>query len=232
MCGRFALSIPIEVIAELLRIGAFPLISPRFNIAPAQQVLAARNGDAGREFTTFTWGLVPAWSKDPSAAPKMINARAETMFEKPAYRDPAAAQRCIIPADGFYEWDLRPEMNKHPWFIRRADHQPMLFAGLYDTWHGPHGILATCTVVTTAAGPPIADIHHRMPVILESGSVDEWLDPARRTRADLGHLLHAAPPNLIDAHPVSRRVNKVDNDTPVLVERVDPEPPEQPSLFG
>ena len=232
MCGRFALAIPIEAIAALLRIGAFPLLAPRYNIAPTQPVLAARNGDGGREFSTFTWGLVPAWSRSPSNGAKMINARADTLFDKPAYRDPAASQRCIIPATGFFEWDLRPEMHKQPWFITRADRQPMLFAGIYDTWHGPGGLLATCSIITTDANAAISPMHHRMPVILASGAdVDQWLDPARRTRADVEHLLRPAPADAVIAHPVSRRVNKVGNDSADLLTPESPEPPAQPSLF-
>ncbi len=231
MCGRFALSIPIEVIAELLRIGAFPLISPRFNIAPTQEVLAARRGEDGREFTTLTWGLVPNWSRDPTSGPKMINARAETLFDKPAYRGPAATQRCVIPASGFYEWDIRPEHNKQPYYITRSDEQPMLFAGIWDTWHGPDGLLQTCSVITTGACAAISDFHHRMPVILESESVDAWLDPSRTGPNDLNHLLRSMPADAVDSRPVSRRVNKVHNDSADLTQRQDPEPPIQPSLF-
>ena len=234
MCGRFALAIPIEVIAELLRMGAFPLIEPRFNIAPTQGVLAARVDEVSgeRAFASLTWGLVPAWANDASVGAKMINARSETIFSKPAFRDSILTRRCVIPASGFYEWEaIEGQRAKQPHFVKRADGEAMLFAGLWDRWIGPNGPLDTCSVITVAACSSLERMHHRMPAILEASDVDAWLDPTVRSSEALSPLMRTASDTTVASHPVRPLVNRVANDEPRCMEVYEPPAPE-PGLFG
>ncbi len=210
----------------------------RYNVAPTQPILAvASRRDAGegggwhRALGTFTWGLVPSWAKDPSVGNRMINARAEGIGDKPAYRKALVARRCLIPADAFYEWQAVPagpdgkKRSKLPWAIRRRDGAPMAFAGLWEVWRAPGADpadppLRTAVIVTTSANRALAPIHDRMPVVLDPAHWSTWLDPAVKDRATVEQLLRPAPDDWLESFPVSTRVNKVDHDGPELLERL------------
>ncbi len=213
MCGRFTLTVNP---AELQEFGEFAFpnrFAPRFNIAPSQPILAIPNDDTKRA-DFFLWGLIPAWAKDPSIAARLINARGETLAEKPAFRGSYKYKRCLILADGFYEWKSQPgAKTKTPYFISMRDRQPFAFAGLWDEWQAPEGgTLRTCAIVTTSANEVVSALHHRMPVILDKSAYAEWLDPAPRAPETLRRLIQPFPAERMTAHPVSTLVNNPAND--------------------
>lgn len=198
---------------------------PRFNIAPQTPILTVPN-DGLWQMTPMRWGLVPSWAKDASIGARMINARLETAADKPAFRTALRRRRCIIPADGFYEWK-RSGNAKTPMFIHRTDDRPMGFAGLWESWTDPDGSpLLTATVLTTSPNALMAPIHDRMPVILDEARWRDWLEPGDRSIEQLLPLLSPFPPELMRAYPVSTRVNSPRNDDPSLL---DPSLPQ--SLF-
>ena len=218
MCGRFALYTPQEAVVRLFRLDDAAPLSPRYNIAPTQPVLAVRADEpAGREARMLRWGLVPFWAKDTGIGSRMINARGETIAEKPAFRQAFRRRRCLIPADGFYEWQKVPG-GKQPWFISARDEVPLAFAGLWERWdnRGTEDPVESCTIVTTAANATLAPLHDRMPVILGADAWDSWL-AADTPSATLLDLLRPAANDLLAARPVSRRVNSPANDGPDLV---------------
>ena len=222
MCGRFALYTPAEAVVRLFRLDGAPDLSPRYNIAPTQPVVAIRPGEGGgREARMLRWGLVPFWAKDPSIGSRMINARGETVAEKPAFRQAFRRRRCLIPADGFYEWQKVPG-GKQPWYISARDEVPLAFAGLWERWdkRGTEAPVETCTIVTTAANATLLPLHDRMPVILGAADWDAWLDDAASSTL-LRDLIRPAPDNLLSARPVSRRVNRPVNDGPELITEAD-----------
>lgn len=230
MCGRFGLLNPWAEMFEAYTLISAPLnLQARFNIAPTQPVFAitGANGGGGNTATHFQWGLVPSWAKDPAIGVKMINARAETVAEKPAFRAAFRRRRCLIPASGFYEWQKQTGAAKQPFWIAAADGGLLTFAGLWETWLSPDGgELQTCTIITTEANDALAPIHHRMPVILAPGDFDTWLDVRDETdTAAAGALLRSAPPEITTAQPVSTRVNNVRNDDASLIEPADPGAP-------
>ena len=205
-------------------------LQPRFNIAPTQSVIVVTESGGGNAATFFQWGLVPSWAKDSSIGAKMINARAETVAEKPAFRAAFRRRRCLIPASGFYEWQKRPveggrDGPKQPFWISAADGGLLTFAGLWETWLSPAGdALQTCAIVTTTANDSLAPIHARMPVILAPRDFDAWL-AVSRDGGDRGSdltvvqdLLRPASAEVTTAWPVSTQVNNVRNDAPALVE--------------
>lgn len=217
MCGRFTLTAPAEVVAEHFQLEALPLLAPRYNIAPTQPVAAVRlSPGGGREWTHFRWGLVPSWSKDLAIGAKMINARAETVAEKPSFRAAFRRRRCLVPASGFYEWK-QTDGRKQPMYIYPTTGL-MAFAGLWEIWSSADGDqLETCTILTTDPNELLSDIHNRMPVILDPADYSTWLDP--QTPQDvLMHLLHAAPDGLLEAYPVSTAVNSPSREGPECVE--------------
>ncbi len=225
MCGRFALISDTEQLVAQFGIAPdsvaqMPPAVPRYNIAPTQPVTAVRLDDQGqRELTFFRWGLIPSWSKDPSIGSRMINARAETVAEKPSFRTAFKRRRCIIPADGFYEWQKR-DNGKQPMYIHATDERPFALAGLWEMWSDPDGsMLQTCTILTTQPNEMMAQIHNRMPVILEPEDYDMWLDPGDNPEQAL-HLLRPYPAAKMDAYPVSTTVNSPRNDTPECIEPV------------
>jgi putative SOS response-associated peptidase YedK len=227
MCGRFAASEPIDRLVELFGIDQVPdeLPGPRWNIAPTDPVgtvlSRVRDGELRRLLVPARWGLVPSWSKDPSGAARMINARVETVATKPAFRKAFASRRCLLPADGYYEWytstgDARPV--KQPWFIHPSDSGVMAMAGLYEFWRAPDASwLTSVTIITTAARDAVGRLHDRMPMVVEPANWDAWLDPSFGPDA---HALLTEPVDRMDFHPVSTEVNKVGNDGPQLVEPV------------
>ena len=222
MCGRFALISSTETIADQFGVPAnrttgMPPSVPRYNIAPTQPVMAVRLDQSGqRELTFFQWGLVPSWSKDVRIGSRMINARSETVAEKPSFRNAFKRRRCLIPADGFYEWQ-KLEDRKQPMFIQAADKRPFGFAGLWEIWSSPDGDqLQTCTILTTSPNEMMAQIHNRMPVIVEPEDFDLWLEPGPDPSQAM-HLFRPYPAHKMAAYPVSTFVNNPRNDAPEAI---------------
>jgi putative SOS response-associated peptidase YedK len=220
MCGRYTL-INLAALTH-----AFPWIDEplpddvsRYNVAPTQPILGIANNHADR-FEHFHWGFIPSWAKDPAIGSRMINARAETIAEKPAFRTALRRRRCLIPADGFYEWKKEPGgKTKTPMLIRMKSGGVFAFAGIWETWHSPDGsVLPSCTVITTQPNALMATIHDRMPVILEREHYQRWLDPKEHDAADLTDLLKPFPADRMAATPVSRAVNNPKNDSPACIE--------------
>jgi putative SOS response-associated peptidase YedK len=219
MCGRFALFSPAEVVAGEFGLDAPPPLAARYNIAPTQPVLAIRQGADGRpQSTFFQWGLIPGWDKELRMAGKLINARSETAAEKPSFRAALRYRRCIIPADGFYEWQ---KMNgrKQPYFIRHRDERPLAIAAIWEHWQGADGSeFETCALLTTSANELMRPLHERMPVLLEPEDYGLWLDTAVQKSDQIQHLLRPCPADLMRAYPVSTHVNNVRNDDPRCIE--------------
>jgi putative SOS response-associated peptidase YedK len=229
MCGRFVLNADGEQLQTLFDLKTVPTVSARFNIAPTQPVAVISN-EQPDELTYYQWGLIPSWSKDPSMGSKLINARSETLTEKPSFRSAYKHRRCLIPANGFYEWSLRPEDKKQPQFIHLTDQDVFAFAGLWEEWHSPTGdLLKTCTIITTDANEMLQPYHHRQPVILAREDYPLWLSKGEVKADELAPLLRAYPAEKMAIYPVSKEVNSVSNDHPALIERYDP--PQQSTLF-
>ncbi len=220
MCGRFTLTYPdADLLAEQLGVPVESLAAyvPHWNIAPSQEHLILRIKHETRELLPAKWGLVNSWAKDAKEAAKQINARAETLATRPAFRDAFQRRRCVVPADGFYEWQ-GTKADRRPFWFHRPDGRPLLFAGLYESWQPQPGAWQrTFTIVTTAANAVVGQLHDRMPVILEDRDADSWMFSTTPT-PDLKRLLVPAPESVLVATPVSQRVNKVDNDDPSLLE--------------
>jgi putative SOS response-associated peptidase YedK len=219
MCGRYELHTHPAALALAFGLSEFPSLAPRYNIAPMQDVPVIRRTPAGdRELAHVRWGLVPRWAKDPSIGSKMINARGETLAEKPSFRTALKRHRCLVPADGFYEWKTLPAGRKQPIHIGMQDGKPFAFAGLTERWLSPAGeILDTCTIITTQANALLAPLHDRMPVIVAPAAYERWLDVAV---ADVADLLVPYPAAAMTWYPVSTRVNSVRHDDATLLERV------------
>ncbi|MGZ5416005.1 MAG: SOS response-associated peptidase [Nocardioides sp.] len=248
MCGRYASSRRPEDLVEEFEIDKVEVketLAPDFNVAPTKPVYAIvqrppakESADpAQRQLRVLTWGLVPFWAKDPSIGNKMINARMETVHEKPAYRKAFASRRCLLPADGYYEWyptELTTKAGKplkQPFFIHPADGSVMAMAGLYEIWRDPtreeddpERFRWTCTVLTTTAEDAVGHIHDRMPLLVERERYAAWLDPTLSDPDDLLALLVPAAPGRLEAYPVSTQVNSVRNNGPELLEPLPTEP--------
>ncbi|TAM56221.1 MAG: SOS response-associated peptidase [Acidobacteria bacterium] len=219
MCGRFTQAAPGEVVAALFELPEVPVLAPRYNIAPTQDVAAVRLGAAGgRELVALRWGLLPSWARDRAAAARMVNARAETLVDKPAFRAAFRARRCLIVADGFYEWRRRGAAGE-PYYFARRDARPFGFAGLWERWQGEgSGPVESCTIITTAANETVAPVHDRMPVILDAAEFPLWLDPEARDPEALAPLLRPRAGAGMRAYPVSALVNDPRNDVPACRE--------------
>jgi putative SOS response-associated peptidase YedK len=220
MCGRFKLTMTPEVMAELFGIEDEPALAPRYNIAPTQPVLTVRNDQQGqREWAIARWGLIPSWAKEISIGARMINARGETVAEKPSFRSAARKRRCLIPADGFYEW-RKTETGKQPYLITFSDGRPFAMAGLWERWYQPDGEpLESCTIITTRANQVVGELHERMPVILAPDLYDEWLLSTPLPPPRLQQLLVPHPDTGMEAYPISKRVNNPRNDDPSCIAR-------------
>ncbi len=205
MCGRFTLRTPAHRLAEAFGVRELPNLRPRYNIAPSQDVVAIRRAAEGRELALLRWGLIPSWAKERSIGNRMINARAETVAEKPAFRAAFRRRRCLIATDGFYEWRKTDGGAKQPYYIRLADEAPFAFAGLWERWAPPdEDAVESCTLITTAANDLLKPIHDRMPVILAPFDHDAWLD-AEAPSAEA--LLRPYPADDMIAYPIGRLVN-------------------------
>ncbi|MGH0032329.1 MAG: SOS response-associated peptidase [Myxococcota bacterium] len=232
MCGRFTLTSTPEALALRFELDAPPELAPRYNVAPTQDVLAIR-AQAGRRSARsadwLRWGLVPPWAKDASVGVRMINARIESVTSRSAYREAVTARRCLVAADGFYEWaDLGG--FKQPYYATPAGGGPIGFAGLWEQWRDPAGrTLETCTILTADATPVLRRVHDRMPVVVDPADHAAWLDPRPGDVDSLLERLGASKPEW-RLHPVSPRVNRADEDDASLVAPV-PEPPRQEALF-
>jgi putative SOS response-associated peptidase YedK len=215
MCGRYRLSRRKQIVEEYFDCSSDePDWSPRYNIAPTQPVPVIRENpkEPARELSLMRWGLIPSWAKDSSVAAQMINARSETAATKPAFRGALKFRRCLIPADGFYEW-LRTGKSKQPYCFEVNDGQLFAFAGLWDRWKDPSGNwMKTCSILTTTPNAVTAAVHDRMPVILDPDSYDLWLDPGMQNVAAASELLKPCDARLMRCYPVSTRINRVAND--------------------
>lgn len=231
MCGRFALRTPGAKLREVLEFDNTPRMERRYNIAPSQEVLVIRMVDGRRVAETMRWGLIPAWSKDPTIGSRLINARSETLAEKPAFREPFRHRRCLIPADGFYEWKKGQRGRSQPYYIRRKDEQPLVFAGLWDEWPIPDGRnIRSCAIITADAVGVVADIHNRMPAILSPGDFDAWLNHSTELLR-LHAILQQREDIHLEAYPVNRSVNAPENDTPDCIMPIRVESQFPPGLF-
>jgi len=227
MCGRFTSTASAADLAAYFAVDEIVAedVDPRWNVAPTDEVYGvAQSASTGRRrLGTFRWGLVPFFAKDASGGARMINARAETLLEKPAFRRSFERYRCIVPADGFYEWQaVDGQRRKQPWYFRRRDGDVLAFAGLWSAWRpqrdSDEGRIVSCTVITGAPNAVVAPIHDRMPVVLPPASWAEWLDPGNDDVGALQELLVPAPAELFEAIAVSDAVSNVRNDGPHLLE--------------
>lgn len=218
MCGRYTLASPSTKLFERFGLdGDAPELTPNYNVAPTQSVAAILSEDGERRLETLRWGLVPSWAKDLSIGNRMINARSETAHEKPSFRSAFKRRRCLIPADGFYEWKRDEIGGKQPFHIRMESGEPFAFAGLWESWDGGDGEVRTCAILTTEANDMMGEIHHRMPVILPEELYEAWLG----TEAEKQELISMMEPYSSDgmeAYPVSRFVNKPSNNDPHCIE--------------
>ncbi|MDE3031985.1 MAG: SOS response-associated peptidase [Acidobacteriota bacterium] len=231
MCGRVALFSPPERLARLLdaalAAGIEPEGHPSWNVGPQQRLYAVNEHGGSRTLDRYRWGLLPSWSKDPSIANRLFNARGETVAEKPSFRSAFAKRPCVIPVDGFYEWDHRAGQGKQPHYFTRADGQPLLFAGLYEFWRDPGAPedtarVQSCTIITTTPSEDMDDLHDRMPVILESADVETWLEVSDHGPDERQLLLHPARRGTLAHHGVDSAVGSVRNDGPELIAPIGP----------
>ena len=222
MCGRFTLRLPPAELAEMFQVLREIETVPRYNIAPTQQIAAVRSNDGHRELTMLKWGLIPSWSKDDKIGARLINARGETVSEKPSFRAAFKRRRCLIPADGFYEWKKLSGKSKQPYLIGMKDEAPFAFAGLWEHWgKGADGSIESCTIITTTPNELLADIHDRMPIILPVDHWDVWLDHEITEAAALQSLLIPLPAEVMQRVPVSTLVNSPRNDIPECTEVIE-----------
>lgn len=220
MCGRYAFFSPAEAVRRVFGVEDVPPLEARYNVAPTQPVPVVREREPGRrEVAMLHWGLVPSWAKEKSIGNRMINARSETLAEKPAYRRAFRDRRCLVLADGWYEWQVTPS-GKQPWFTCGRDRQPLGLAGLWETWRDPGSgeVLESCTIVTRDAPGSLGEIHHRMPAVIPAARASAWLDPAQREPATLSGWLGEAAASDFESWPVSRAVNDPRHQGPELAE--------------
>ncbi len=225
MCGRFTLKSPGRTKWDYLNRSNLPLL-PRYNIAPSQTVMAIADFGHGAKVSALTWGLIPSWSNDGKG---FINARCETLETKPSFSESFQRRRCLIPADGFYEWK-RSGRSKQPFYFQMEDESLFAFAAVWDRWEKKDVSITSCAIVTTTANELLSPIHDRMPVILEPEAYGTWLD-LKTDPAELKELLSPFPASEMKRHPVSSSVNSPGNDSAELIIRVDAEPGTTPSLF-
>lgn len=221
MCGRFTLTVSPNTLSNLFNTEWSSPFKPRYNIAPTQQVPVVRSSpeDNSLHIDLLKWGLIPSWAKDPSIGSHMINARSETLEEKPSFRTAFKHRRCIIPASGFYEWQM-VDKRKQPYYISMNNNIPMLFAGLWDHWKAPDGtVIESCSIISTSSNEIISSLHDRMPVILPEHDINAWLHSST-TADELKSLLKPCPSDLMQLYPVSNVVNSPKNDSPECIQPI------------
>src|SRR5687768_2429322 len=209
MCGRYAATLPPEMMIELFNLLRSVDMPPRYNVKPTEPIVAVRNSksEGGRVAQLYRWGLLPAWVEDIKDFPVLINARADSLVDKPAFRNSMRFQRCVVPADGYYEWMVGPDGKKHPYFITLAANEPMVFAGLYAHWDSPQGQRTdSAAIVTVTPNLDISGIHARMPAILRGEAVDKWLDTANVSPEEAAKLAQTPPPGSLKYHVVGKAV--------------------------
>lgn len=219
MCGRYTVIATPELLRALFGYPERPNFPARYNIAPTQPIAVVRMMNGARQFALVRWGLLPPWVKDPKTFALLFNARGDTVNDKPAYKAAMKRRRCLIPADGFYEWESLGAYRQ-PYYVKAKSGDPLAFAGLWESWMGPNGEeLETATIITTEANDTLRPIHHRMPVIVPPAQFDLWLGGADEDTAEATALIKPAPGDRLEAFPVSAEVNRVANDSPRLIER-------------
>ena len=219
MCGRYAVTSAPEAIRALFGYPEQPNFPPRYNVAPTQPIAIVRLMDGKRQFALVRWGLLPSWVKDPKDFTLVINARGESVMDKPAFSAAMKRRRCLVPADGFYEWKAIGAC-KQPYYVRAKSSKPLAFAGLWETWTGPNGEeMETAAIVTTRANRTLADIHERMPVVVPPDAFNLWLDCTNVDDKTAASLIAPAPDDLLEAYEVSTAVNRTANDDPKLIKR-------------
>src|SRR5215510_10968043 len=233
MCGRYAVTSAAEAIRTLFGYAEQPEFPPRYNIAPTQPIAIVRLVNGKRQFALVRWGLLPSWVQDPRSFSLLINARGESVMDKPAFKAAMKYRRCLVPADGFYDWKASGT-RRQPYYVRAKSGQPLAFAGLWETWIGPNGEeLETAAIVTTRANRALTDIHDRMPVIVPPDAFELWLDCAHVDVETAMTLVAPAPEAALEAYEVSVAVNRTANDNPKLVERwspsAEPAPGQEPA---
>ncbi len=218
MCGRYTITSAPEAIRALFRYPEQPNFPPRYNVAPTQPIPIVRLTEGQRHFALVRWGLLPSWVKDPREFTLLINARGESVIDKPAFRAAMKRRRCLVPADGFYEW--KPVGGrKQPYYARLKTGGPLAFAGLWECWTGPNGEeMETAAIVTTTANRRLGEIHDRMPVIVPPEAFDLWLNCAEVDAVTASALIAPAPEDMLDLYPVSMAVNRTANDDAKLIE--------------
>lgn len=220
MCGRFTLAAdPATIQAAFPWVAVPGEMTPRYNIAPTQPVAVIPN-DGQNRLDFFVWGLIPFWAKDPKIGSRMINARSETLAEKPSFKNAYRRRRCLVLADGFYEWHKAPgQRAKTPYYIQMESREPFAFGGLWETWHNGDGSeIKSCTIITTEPNALVSRVHNRMPVVLAAEAYQDWLDPEEREPESLNDLLGPFPAEEMTAYPVSTLVNSPANDVPEVIE--------------
>jgi putative SOS response-associated peptidase YedK len=231
MCGRVALFTPPARLARFLdaalAAGLDPDQPPSWNVGPQRTLFGVNEHDEVRVLDRYRWGLVPSWSKDPTIGNRLFNARAETIAEKPSFRSAFAKRPCVIPVDGFYEWDHRPGHHRQPHYFTRVDEEPLLLAGLYEYWRDDAVVnaelLKTCTIITTTPGEDLDELHDRMPVVLSLDDVETWINVAEHGPDERLLLLRPAPKGTLTHYGVNTAVGSVKNDGPELTEPVEPQ---------
>jgi putative SOS response-associated peptidase YedK len=225
MCGRFTLATPAQEVAEHFGLTEVPALSPRYNIAPAQSIAVVRRpeSDEAPLLELRRWGLIPSWAKDPGIGSRMINARLETAAEKPAFRAAFRRRRCLVPADGFYEWKPHPK-RRRPHHVRLATGELFGLAGLFESWKSPEGeSVGSCTLLTTAASPAMSPLHDRMPILVDPEHYRKWLDPDLQEPDAILSLTRSSISEGLVFHQVSFRVNSPRNDDSACIEPTEPD---------
>jgi putative SOS response-associated peptidase YedK len=223
MCGRYTLKTPAADLAELFDVPEAPTLPFRYNIAPTQSVPVVRAvpGGQGRELVSLRWGLIPSWAQDPSIGNRMINARSDTASTKPSFRSAFKQRRCLVLADGFYEWQKQGS-KKQPFYFQLRSGRPFAFAGLWEHWTGEEEIIESCTILTTDANGVVRPVHERMPVILAPEHYQRWLDPQVKEPDAVQAFLRPYPDEEMTAYPVGLHVNSPRNDDPLCVQPAKP----------
>lgn len=220
MCGRYSITTPVEAMRRMFNFQGLPNLGANYNVAPTNAVPVVRLKDGARDIAMMRWGLVPSWAKEIRPKP-LINARAETITEKPSFRGPYRHHRCLVPADGYYEWRTDRSGGKQPYYIHRADGQMFAMAGIWTDWMAPDGSeIDTMAIITTQANDQLKSLHHRMPVMIEDENFDLWLEATGENNPQVDALLAPAQNDLFTAYPVSKRVNRVGVDDPSLIEPI------------